>query len=115
MKKLISILLCLTVMLSVMGAIPAMAAKIEYIPMEFISNGDMEKLGKAGAAWEGKGVTSTEQAHSGKQSLKMASTSAETKDTASIWAIEGLVPGETYTYSAWVYVLENGGGEANIK
>lgn len=115
MKKLISILLCLTVMLSLIGAVPAMAAKKEYIPMEFISNGDMEKLGKAGAAWEGKGVTSTEQAHSGKQSLKMASTSDETKDTASIWAIEGLVPGETYTYSAWVYILENKGGEAYIK
>jgi len=115
MKKLISMLLCLTVMLSLIGAVPAMAAKEAGIPMEFITNGDMEKLGKAGAAWEGKGVASTEQAHSGKQSLKMASTSPDTKDTASIWAIEGLVPGETYTYSAWVYVLENGGGEAYVK
>ncbi|MBR2877733.1 MAG: carbohydrate binding domain-containing protein, partial [Clostridia bacterium] len=115
MKKLISILLCLTVTLSLIGAVPAVAAKETYIPMEFISNGDMEKLGMAGAAWEGKGVASNEQAHSGKKSLKMASTSEETKDTASIWAVEGLVPGQTYTYSAWIYILENKGGEAYIK
>jgi len=50
MKKLISMLLCLTVMLSLIGAVPAMAAKEAGIPMEFITNGDMEKLGKAGAA-----------------------------------------------------------------
>ncbi|MBQ9097687.1 MAG: S-layer homology domain-containing protein [Clostridia bacterium] len=106
MRKLISIVICLAVMLSVVGAFPVMAAE-NLVRTELLGIGSMETLGTSYGSWDGIGTMNTDYVHSGEKSLKLVGETVDARSPA-VAGVGGVIPGETYTVSGWIYMTEKG-------
>ena len=108
MRKLISIIICLAVVFSVMGAFPAVAAE-NLIRTELLGIGTMETLGTSYGSWDGAGTMNTTEkyVHSGEKSIKLVGETVDAR-TPAVAGVGGVVEGEIYTVSGWIYMTEKG-------
>lgn len=108
MRKLISIIICLAVGFSVMGAFPALATE-KLVETELLTIGGMETLGTSYGSWDGIGTMNTEAefVRSGEKSLKLVGETVDARSPAVV-AVGGVIAGESYTFSGWVYMTEKG-------
>lgn len=102
MKKIISILLIMTLVLS--SAFCAFAAKGEEI--EFIKNGDFESNATANKIWTQVYFPGpTEQHKSGVMSLRQV-VEGDAKMRISVQTVEGVKAGGEYKFSGWIYPID---------
>ena len=103
LKKLLSVLIVISIMCSLFGGFSAFAAKSKYEQCNFIVDSEMELLATSFGTW---GVTSASVmegiAHSGNRSLKQVSDGRVINRVI----VENLIPGEEYTFTAWLYIKE---------
>ena len=105
MRKLISMLLVLILMLSGMSAMAAKAEK--FVTADVLLNGDMEFLGETDSYWINSWATELETVHGGARAMKQGmTTNPEDKKIAYNRNIKGVMDGETYVVSAWIYIVD---------
>jgi len=102
-KRLLSMFLVLILMLSSMSA---MAAREKLVEAELLINGDMEMLGETDNPWINSWAIESENVHGGKKAMIQTSTDPTSKKIAYNRKITGVVGGEIYTISAWLYVVD---------
>ena len=109
-KRLLSMFLVFVLMLSCMAA---MAAEETLVETDLLFNGDMELIGAASPRWSSSVGLEGENVHGGEKALKQTSTGEGNKKVALNRDIKGLIAGEKYTISAWVY-LDNALPTTNV-
>ena len=122
LKKLLSVILAITVLCSLFGTFTALAAT-EYVTGDLTYNGNLELLGSTFHGWagsdEGTNRVSTTLTHGGDRSIKLAASNGS--KMAIYQSIFGVIPGEKYKFSAYLYIKElltfsdNVGGSMEIE
>ena len=105
-KRIISLFLMITLVLTTFASFGTMAAKDDYVEAELLLNGDMELLGEAYSYWTGINIE-TKTVHGGGRSLKQ--THAEDPNDKRISTqsnVKGFIPGKAYKFTAWMYTEE---------
>lgn len=105
-KRLISFILMLTLVLATFTSFGVMAANEKLVEADVLLNGDMELLGETDSYWINSWATEMQNVHGGERAMKQTSTDPTAKKIAYNRYIKGVVGGEVYIVSAWVYVVE---------
>lgn len=103
-KKVILFIVVTALLVSCFSGVTVFAAKTKT--GEFFINGDMELLDTGYAKWAGAGVTEKDIVRGGEKALKMESSDETLRGTVLQREINGVIPGETYTFSTYVYIKE---------
>ncbi|MBR2471765.1 MAG: carbohydrate binding domain-containing protein, partial [Clostridia bacterium] len=100
-KRLFALIIALTFLISAFSSVGVLAAK-DLVETNLLMNGDMELMGEASTFWNGI-TLETRVIHGGERSgMHLMEDPAKNK-VATQTDIKGLIPGEVYTASAWVY------------
>ena len=104
LKKLVSLILAVTIITVCFGAVPVLAAKPKK--GEFFINGDMELIGTSYAIWTGVTKVEEENVHGGNKAAIVETADTSKKLTLLYKTVNGLIEFETYKFSAFVNVKE---------
>ena len=103
MKKFLSLVLMLTFLCSLFGGFTALAAEDNLVSGNLLCNGDMELLGTPFGKWHTKAdYVSLGFARNGERSMKLKTDGRIILQQD----IFGVVPGQKYTFTAYLYVKE---------
>lgn len=107
MKKILSLLIAITLLCGVFGGFGALAAKVETKKGELVLNGDMELLGTPYGFWNGAQSAdrvSTKIFRSGERAMRLSASDGTRQIITQ--QIYDVIPGKNYVFSAYLYINE---------
>ncbi|MBR2472296.1 MAG: hypothetical protein IKB55_06410, partial [Clostridia bacterium] len=100
-KRITSLIILLIMAFSIASTgMVCLAGSDDLVETDLVMNGDMEWLGTSYVCWSGTHAPETEIVHGGEKSMKLTVNASRTIYPQSG---SGIVSGQTYTLSYWIY------------